>query len=273
MAERRMFSKAVIDSDLFLDLPLTAQALYFHLAMRADDDGFVNNPKKIARMIGADYESIKILCINQFLIPFETGVVVIRHWKIQNFIPRDRYHETVYKEEKETLKIQDTGLYESLYTSCIQDVDKLYTGCITGCIQDDNKMSTECIQDVDNLYTEVRLGKYSINNNNNIAHFETEFDTLWKQYPRKEGKAKALKAYIKSRSKKKDPVSFEQVQNGIKRYVDYIKSEKIEPRFIKHGSTWFGNESWNDVYETNSQDNLIQGADGFFYDENGEKYI
>ena len=111
MAERRMFAKTIIDSDLFLDMPLSTQALYFHLAMRADDDGFVNNPKKIVRMIGADNDSLRILIEKSFLIPFDTGIVVIRHWKVHNYIRRDTYKETSYKGEKSLLCVDESDLY------------------------------------------------------------------------------------------------------------------------------------------------------------------
>ena len=103
MAERRMIAKTIIDSDLFLDMPMSTQCLYFHLNMRADDDGFINNPKKIQRMIGCNDDDIKLLITKNFIIPFESGVVVIKHWKIHNYIRMDRYKETLYKEEKSQL--------------------------------------------------------------------------------------------------------------------------------------------------------------------------
>ena len=105
MAERRMFSKTIIDSDAFLDMPLSTQALYFHLSMRADDDGFINNPKKIAKMIGANDDEFKVLFTKKFIIGFENGIIVIKHWKIHNYIRNDRYHETKYKEQKSTLSL------------------------------------------------------------------------------------------------------------------------------------------------------------------------
>ena len=146
MAERRMFAKTVIDSDSFLDMPLSTQALYFHLSMRADDDGFVNNPKKVQRMIGASGDDLKILAAKQFIIPFESGIVVIKHWKIHNYIQGDRYKATVYTEEKSRLTQKQNHEYE-LEMPCNQDVSIL---------------DTECIQDVSILDTQVRLGKDSI---------------------------------------------------------------------------------------------------------------
>lgn len=126
MAERRMFAKTIIDSDAFIDMPLSTQALYFHLSMRADDDGFINNPKKIQRMIGASDDDIKVLIAKRFIIPFESGIVVIKHWKIHNYIQNDRYKETVYLEEKAQLTLKTNNSY-TLDTGCIQDVSKLDT--------------------------------------------------------------------------------------------------------------------------------------------------
>lgn len=120
MAERRMFAKTIIDSDAFLDMPLSTQALYFHLSMRADDEGFINNPKKIQRMVGASDDDLKLLIAKRFIIPFESGIVVIKHWKIHNYIQKDRFKETVYKEERELLSVKDNGAY-TLDTGCIQD--------------------------------------------------------------------------------------------------------------------------------------------------------
>ena len=111
MAERRMFAKTIIDSDAFLEMPLSTQALYFHLSMRADDDGFVNNPKKIQRMIGATDDDLKLLIVKSFVLVFESGVIVIKHWRINNYIRNDRYKGTVYTEEKSLLTVKENGSY------------------------------------------------------------------------------------------------------------------------------------------------------------------
>ena len=112
MAERRMFSKTIVDSDAFLEMPLSTQALYFHLSMRADDDGFLNNARKIQRIIGASDDDLKLLVAKKFIIPFETGVIVIKHWKIHNYIRGDRKKNTVYSEELSMLEEKDNGAYE-----------------------------------------------------------------------------------------------------------------------------------------------------------------
>ena len=121
MAERRMFSKTIIDSDVFLDMPLSTQALYFHLAMRADDEGFVNNPKKIQRMIGASEDDLKILIMKRYILTFESGIIVIKHWKIHNYIQNDRFKPTTYVEEKATLTLDE----KKSYTECIHNVSKM----------------------------------------------------------------------------------------------------------------------------------------------------
>jgi DnaD/phage-associated family protein len=106
-----MFAKTIIDSDAFLDMPMSARLLYYDLGMRADDDGFVNSPKKIQRVIGCSDDDIKLLIAKKFIIPFESGVVVVKHWKINNFIRSDRYNETKYKQEKSMLQLDENMAY------------------------------------------------------------------------------------------------------------------------------------------------------------------
>lgn len=111
MAERRMFAKTIIDSDAFIDMPPTARLLYYDLAMRADDDGFVNSPKKIMRMTGAAQDDMSILIMRKFIIPFDTGIVVIKHWRIHNYIRKDTYNETTYRDEKAMLTLDENKAY------------------------------------------------------------------------------------------------------------------------------------------------------------------
>ena len=111
MAEKRMFSKKIIDTDWFMDMPASTQNLYFHLSMRADDDGFVASPKRIIKLIGATEDDYKILIAKKFVIPFESGVCVITDWRINNYLRNDRYTETIYKEEKDSLVLDEKGKY------------------------------------------------------------------------------------------------------------------------------------------------------------------
>lgn len=145
MAERRMFAKTIIDSDVFLDMPLSAQALYFHLSMRADDEGFVNNPKKIQRMIGASDDDIKLLIMKRFIIAFESGVVVIKHWRIHNYIRSDRFKETAYQDEKAQIVLKDNNVY----------TERAALGMTSGIPNDDQRL------------TQDRIGKVSIGKDNN----------------------------------------------------------------------------------------------------------
>ena len=125
MAERRMFAKTVTESDAFLDMPLSAQALYFHLSIHADDDGFVNNPKKIQRTIGASEDDCKLLIMKRFILTFASGVIVIKHWRIHNYIQKDRYKPTVYTEERSLLTLTKN----KAYSECIQNAYKMDTSC------------------------------------------------------------------------------------------------------------------------------------------------
>ena len=237
MAERRMFAKTIIDSDAFIDMPLSTQALYFHLSMRADDDGFINNSKRIQRMIGASDDDLKLLFVKNFVIPFETGVVVIKHWKIHNYIRNDRYKETVYLEEKALLETKENNGYTL----------KNNVGIPNG-YQMDTQVRIELGKSKNNI------GKDSIENNIVIANandsvsksqLEEEFETIWKEYPRKQGKANALKSYIKARKK---GTTYEEVLIGLENYVKYITIERTKSQYIKQGSTWFNQECWNDDY-------------------------
>lgn len=113
MAERRMFAKTIVLSDAFLDMPMSARCLYFTLSMLADDDGFVNAPRSIMRQCGASDDDAKLLLAKKFIIAFESGVIVIKHWRINNYLRNDRYVETKYTEEKKALNIDENGTYST----------------------------------------------------------------------------------------------------------------------------------------------------------------
>ena len=163
MAERRMFAKTIIDSDAFLDMPLSTQALYFHLSMRADDEGFLNNPKKIQRSIGGSDDDMRLLIAKRFIIPFDSGVVVIKHWRIHNYIQKDRFKPTVYVEERAQLSIKDNNAYTLDNTG------------VSACLPDDESgMDTECIHDGYEMETQDRLGKDRLGKDNIHTDVDTE---------------------------------------------------------------------------------------------------
>jgi hypothetical protein len=111
LAQKRMFTMKIVDSDAFLDMPATTQCLYFHLNMRADDDGFIGNPKRIMKITGASEDDLRLLIAKRFVLTFEDGVIVIKHWRMHNTLSRDRYVETSYTDEKKMLLLKDNGSY------------------------------------------------------------------------------------------------------------------------------------------------------------------
>lgn len=252
MAEKRMFSIRIIDSDAFLNMPIPAQLLYFHFGMRADDDGFINNPKKIMRVLSLNEEDKKsleqgfdYLISKKFIIMFDSGVIVIKHWLVNNYLRSDRKKSTTYIKELSQLKVKQNNSYVL--------IDNLG-------IPNDNQMSTTCQHRLD----KYRLDKNSIDTidhqDDRVIAFDSkkttksktelinEFELLWKLYPRKIGKDKSLKKYLEY-SKNTDDL-FEKVKVGINNYLEYIKTNSIENSYIKHGTTYFNNKSWEDEYPT-----------------------
>lgn len=136
MAQRRMLSKQITETDAFLDLPLSSQALYLHLIMNADDDGFLGNARTVLRMVGGSNDDFKLLAAKQFIIVFNDGITVIKDWRIHNYIQKDRYRSTMYSEHKKELSVDKNQSYQRL-----------------------QPLDTECIQDGYSLDTQVRLGK------------------------------------------------------------------------------------------------------------------
>lgn len=132
MAERRMFAKTIIDSDAFLNMPSSSQNLYFHLGMRADDDGVVNNPRTIMRMIGASNDDMNLLISKKFVIVLEETIIIIKHWRINNYIQKDRYVPSKYKELIDNLSLDENNAYTAKNEQCIQGVSKTDTECIQG---------------------------------------------------------------------------------------------------------------------------------------------
>lgn len=239
MAQRRMFSKKVTDTDVFLDMPLSTQALYFHLNMHADDDGFIDNTKTIQRMIGSSDDDRKLLVAKQFLLPFENGVVVIKDWRVHNYIRKDTYNQTMYPNELEQLNINNSGQYE----------------------RQDLLPYTERPRDVDETLTQVRLGKDRLSKDSkNILSGSDEpdskriqkserdqmFETIWKLYPKKSGKANAKKDFDKAIKSGIDP---ELIKSKLEEYLKQIKAKQTPQQFIKQGSTWFHQSGWEDEYD------------------------
>lgn len=192
MAERRMFTKKIVDSDAFLDMPLSTQALYFHLSMRADDEGFINNPKKIQRMIGASDDDMKVLITKKFVLAFESGIIVIKHWRMHNYIQADRFHPTDYKEERSQLMVKDNKSYKMLGSPENVEIPTMYP---------------DCIQNVSKMDTEVSIGKVSIGKDiygefKNVRLKKEEFEKLKTKFPNDYmDRIESLSEYMRSKGK------------------------------------------------------------------------
>lgn len=259
MAERRMFAKSVIDSDLFLDMPLSAQCLYFHLAMRADDDGFVNCTKKVVRLLGASDDDLKLLAAKQFVLPFQSGVIVIRHWRVHNYLRADRYKATEHQQERALLEVESSGAY-----------------CLT------SKPDTIGIPSGNQRLTQGRLGEESKGDipplpptgegggmkqtalpratleeaqaspapKKSAASARQKrqppaaaFDRFWEAYPRRQGKEAARKAWAKMRP---DAALLEDMLAALERQRASDQWRKDGGRFIPLPATWLNGRRWED---------------------------
>lgn len=214
---------SILDSDAFLDMPQSTQNLYMHMAMRADDDGFLGNPKKIMRMIGCQDDDYKLLIAKKFVIPFESGICVIKHWLIHNTIRKDRYEETTYTDEKSQLNVAQNKAYS--------------IGKPSG-----NQLATTCTHNIE---------QYSIEENSIEKKRTTNqpkgFDTFWSAYPKKVGKGAAEKSWQKN----KPPL--EEVLVAIEKQKQTDQWKKENGQFIPNPATWLNQKRWEDeVVATNN---------------------
>ena len=168
MANKRMFTMHIVDSDAFLDMPLSTQCLYFHLNMRADDDGFISNPKRIQRLIGASDDDLKLLVAKRFVLAFEDGVIVIKHWRMHNSIRSDRYTPTAYQVELSMLLIKGNKSYS------LTNGNHVPTKCHPTCIPNDvQSASTGLGLDID-IGLDIDLDKDK-SKNDKLATAQTYF--------------------------------------------------------------------------------------------------
>lgn len=214
MANKRMFAKTIIDSDAFLDMPATTQALYFHFVMRADDEGFIGNPKKIMRMIGAGEDDFKILAAKRYVLTFESGVVVIKHWLIHNTIQMDRFNPTTYKKEKDSLSLNEFKAY------------------------------TDRKQTVNVPITQSNLIKSNlIKSKLDMSSNEDAFNQFWIAYPKKELKKKSQEIWKRKR-----------LDSYLGVILEFItaaqKTDRWKKGYIKQPPAFLNGECWNDELST-----------------------
>lgn len=244
MAEKRMFSLSVVDTDWFLDLPLSTQALYFHLNMRADDDGFVDAPNSIVRKIGASKNDFDLLVAKRYVLKFESGIIVIKHWRMHNTIRQDRYKPTQFQEELKTLSIKENKSYTDWQPSGNQVATKCGQN-VSADIDIDLDIDKEL--DINKLY----LGQKTCED---ISKKEELFESFWKVYPRKVGKEKC-RNWFKSHKPKQDLV-----QKMIEAVDEQKKSKQwSDPQYIPHPYTWLNQGRWEDEL-TPTKDSTFQSA-------------
>lgn len=254
MASKRMFSINIMDSDAFLNLPKSAQALYVHLCMRADDDGFLGNAKRITNYVGGSTKDLELLLKKRFLMQVD-DVVVVKHWRMHNTILKDRYTPTVYQDEYKKLTIKGNRSY----TERKQNDDKNVNECV-------NKNDNTIINNADsngancnvaiNDNTGLDLGSGLENSKNTLVHsgemhdpeklsLEQFYESIWKLYPLKKGKGQV------SKTKKQvlQRIGYEQIKRCVDRYVTELRSSGKE-KFMMHGSTFF-NSGYVDYLDEN----------------------
>lgn len=264
MATRRMLSKTVVESDPFFEMPADSQALYMHLVLNADDDGFIGNPETIRRMTGFSKDSLKLLIAKGFLISFQSGVIVVTHWEAQNKVQPSRKNKTIYTNEKQLLYIGEQGKY--LISSTLSEE----------CQQVTDTLSGVCQQDADKVSTQVRLGKVSIGKCNNMGVFaganegvsganeaadkskkakpkeeySEGFKKVWEIYDCKKDKKAAYNAY---KAQLREGYTDQELLTATRAYIAECKKEN---RFVKWGKTFFGvNTPFVDYLKTGVENN------------------
>ena len=246
MAKKRMFSLLVIDTDTFLDMPLSAQALYFHLCMRADDDGFIGNPKRIMRLINASEDDLKILLAKGFVIKFdEVGVLVVKHWRIHNTIQSDRYTRTVYSDELNRLCINDNKSYALMDGG--NNLETKRKQIVSTDIGIDKGLEEDQEEDSDIEQEELRrVDKGEVNTCSESSltpsqkgqitkQAKTLFDHLWSLYPKKRGKG----SVSDTQKKKLLKVGKEDMEQAIRNYLEEINNRGTDMKYVKNGSSFF----------------------------------
>ena len=221
MAQKRMFDKTITNSDKFLEMPVSTQNLYFHLSMNADDDGFVDNWKSIIKISGAKEDDLKLLIAKSYVIPFESGVIVIKHWRINNFLRKDRHIDTHYIEEMRQLEVANNNEYilKDWSTNGQPSIDK-------------NRIEKN------NIYINTCSNEQASNFTNNEL-----FDLFWEAYPKKKNKGSAEK-WFKSHKPTKELV--DTMLEKIEQQKNTRDWQKNDGQFIPYPSTWLNAKAWED---------------------------
>ena len=237
MANKRMFSLDVVDTDMFLEMPASTQALYFHLSMRADDDGVVSSPKKIVKIVGCAMDDLRLLVTKGYVIPFDNGVVVVTHWNINNNqIRSDRYKASRYQDVIELLE-KNGGVYQ-MSTKCLPNVYQM-----SDILEPQNRLDKNSIdKSINNICASVPDDTAKANRKKEANEL---FEQLWKAYPSKKGKAQVSDT-AKARLLK---IGYDEMMRAINRYT-YDLEKDSDWRKPQNGSTFF-NSGYVDYLDAN----------------------
>lgn len=232
MAQKRMFDKTITNDDLFLEMPLGSQVLYFHLSMNADDDGFVNNWKSIMKMTGTKEDELRVLIAKKYIIPFDSGIIVIRHWRINNYLRSDRHTPTKYQEELAMLESRENNEYQLKESGYTDGIPMVYP--------DKNSIDNICPSEDEPVDDKANV-------------LLDDFEKIWVIYPRKDGKSKAFKSYktwLKGKKVFNQTIKLtnKQMWLAVKKYAD--ESNGKDKTYIKMGSTFFNDAILDYVEES-----------------------
>lgn len=238
---RRMFSDQIIDSDVFLNMPISTQNYYFHLNMKADDDGFVKNPMAVMRNTKASQDDYLLLIAKRFIIAFDNGIIVIKHWRIHNLMRWDRYKPTVYQDQMALLDIKENKAYTLKEIPDPTDLfDFIHEENTFG-----NQPATKEKKREEKLIEEKKeiIEHVSSQEEILVESHESKFGRFWDAYPKKKAKDKA-EAWFKRKKPTSELVdTMIQVVEKFKKTHDWIKEEG---KFIPYPSTWLNAGGWKD---------------------------
>lgn len=254
MAQKRMFTMKIVDSDAFLDMPLSAQCLYFHLNMRADDDGFIGNAKRIMRVIGCNDDDLKLLIAKRFVLAFEDGIIVIKHWRMHNCLTRTRYCETQYIEEKNQLFIKKNMAYSKSHGVPLNDKNMavvLENG--------DQDLSPDYFQDAEDQDVPEDRGPGGVEGwalGGRRNQYPAEFEAFWEEYPKKVDKGQAHKKYLARVNEGYVPGD---LLLAARNYRMACERERTPARYVKHAKTFLGEAVPFLDYLPKKEDVLVEG--------------
>ena len=207
MANKRMFSMKIVDTDAFLDMPLSTQCLYFHLNMRADDDGFIGNPKRVCKLVGCKEDDLKLLIAKKFVLVFDSGVIVIKHWRLHNTLSTNRYAETIYTDEKKQLLLKENKVYSFDSGEPLDDSKKIIASERQARRTIDAKKTDADIdidKDIDKEKDKEieKKAKHKYGEYKNVLLTDDEYQKLFNEYPNADELIQYLDEYIEMKGYK-----------------------------------------------------------------------